>query len=129
LSWSGIKKLRNIGLYQLSKPVWYADRTQFGENKVFDIKAYQDDSLDVKSEVIIPLQASYYEKASCYDRNYDYYTGPVEACMTDRHKLANGTILDFVYTWTSGYPKTAQVGQIPGQPEEISTLTYRNEKQ
>ena len=129
LSWNNINKLRNIGLYQLSKPVWYADRTQFGENKVYDIKAYQDDSLDVKSEVIIPLQASYYETASCYGRNYDYYTGPTEAYMTDCHKLADGTILDFVYTWNSNDPKRAQVRQIPDQPEEMSTLTYRNEKQ
>lgn len=129
LSWSGIKKLRNIGLYQLSKPVWYADRTQFGENKIYDIKAYQDVSLNVKSEVIIPLQASYYEKASCYGRPYEYYTGPVEAYMADRHKLADDTILYFVYTWNNNNPKKAQVGQIPSQPEEISTLTYRNEKQ
>jgi hypothetical protein len=55
LSWSGIQKLRNIGLYQLSKPVWNTDRTPFGENKVYDIKDYQHASLDVKSEVIIPL--------------------------------------------------------------------------
>lgn len=129
LSWSGIKKLRNIGLYQLSKPVWYADRTQFGENKVYDIKAYQDDSLDVKSEVIIPLQASYYEKASCYVRQYEYYTGPVEAYMTDRHKLIDGTILNFVYTWNENDTTKAQVAVIPGQLEEISTLTYRNGKQ
>ena len=129
LSWSGIKKLRNIGLYQLSKPVWNTDRTQFGENKVYDIKAYQDDALDVKSEVIIPLQASYYEKASCYGRNYDYYTGPVEAYMTDRHKLANGTVLSFVYTWNENDATKAQVGAIPDQLEEMSTLTYRNEKQ
>lgn len=129
LSWSGIQKLRNIGLYQLSKPVWNTDRTQFGENKVYDIKDYQHDSLDVKSEVIIPLQASYYETASCYTRSYEYYTGPAEAYMTDCHKLANGTILDFVYTWNSDDPTRAQVDQIPGQSEEISTLTYRNEKQ
>jgi hypothetical protein len=93
--------------------VWYADRTPFGENKVYDIKAYQDDSLDVKSEVIIPLQASYYETASCYTRSYEYYTGPAEAYMTDCHKLANGTILDFVYTWNSDDPTRAQVDQIP----------------
>lgn len=129
LSWSGIQKLRNIGLYQLSKPVWNTDRTQFGENKVYDIKDYQHDSLDVKSEVIIPLQASYYETASCYTRSYEYYTGPAEAYMTDCHKLANGTILDFVYTWDSSDPKRAHVVQIPDQPEEMSTLTYRNEKQ
>jgi hypothetical protein len=49
--------------------------------------------------------------------------------MTDCHKLANGTILDFVYTWNSDDPTRAQVDQIPGQSEEISTLTYRNEKQ
>jgi hypothetical protein len=109
--------------------VWYADRTPFGENKVYDIKAYQDDSLDVKSEVIIPLQASYYEKASCYGQNYDHYTGPVEAYMTDRHKLADGTILNFVYTWNENDATKAQVAAIPGQLEEISTLTYRNEKQ
>lgn len=129
LSWSGIQKLRNIGLYQLSKPVWNTDRTQFGENKVYDIKDYQHDSLDVKSEVIIPLQASYYETALCYTRSYEYYTGPVEAYMTDRHKLADGTILNFVYMWDSNNSKKAQVDQIPTQPEEMSTLTYRNEKQ
>lgn len=129
LSWNNINKLRNIGLYQLSKPVWNTDRTQFGENKVYDIKDYQHASLDVKSEVIIPLQASYYETASCYTRSYEYYTGPTEAYMTDCHKLADGTILDFVYTWNSNDPKRAQVRQIPDQPEEMSTLTYRNEKQ
>ena len=129
LSWSGIQKLRNIGLYQLSKPVWYADRTQFGENKVYDIKDYQHASLDVKSEVIIPLQASYYEKASCYGRDYDYYTGPVEAYMTDCHKLADGPVLSFVYTWNESDATKAQVGAIPDQLEEMSTLIYRNEKQ
>jgi len=129
LSWSGIQKLRNIGLYQLSKPVWYADRTQFGENKVYDIKAYQDDSLDAKSEVIIPLQASYYEKVSCYERNYDYYTGPVEAYMTDRHKLIDGSILNFVYTWNENDATKAPVSTIPNHLEEMSILTYRNEKQ
>jgi hypothetical protein len=93
--------------------VWNTDRTQFGENKVYDIKDYQHASLDVKSEVIIPLQASYYETASCYTRSYEYYTGPTEAYMTDCHKLADGTILDFVYTWNSNDPKRAQVRQIP----------------
>ena len=129
LSWSNINKLRNIGLYQLSKPVWNTDRTQFGENKVYDIKAYQDDALDVKSEVIIPLQASYYEQASCYDRSYEYYTGPTEAYMTDRHKLANGTILNFVYTWDKYDATKAQVDVIPAHLEEMSILTYRNQKQ
>ena len=129
LSWSNINRLRNIGLYQLSKPVWNADRTQFGEDKVYDIKSYQDDSLDVKSEVIIPLQASYYEKAQCYVRNYDYYTGPVEAYMTDRHKLTDGTILNFVYKWNKNDATKAQVAAIPDHLEEMSILTYRNEKQ
>jgi hypothetical protein len=55
LSWNNINKLRNIGLYPLSSPVWNIDKTPFGENKVYDIKDYQHASLDVKSEVIIPL--------------------------------------------------------------------------
>jgi hypothetical protein len=49
--------------------------------------------------------------------------------MTDRHKLADGTILNFVYTWNENDATKAQVAVIPGQLEEISTLTYRNEKQ
>ncbi len=127
LSWSNIEKLRNIGLYQLSKPVWYSDRTQFGENKEYNIIDYQDASLDIASEVIIPLQASYYEEASCYDRPYDYYHGPDEAFMTDRHKLLNGDFLNFVYKWDVNDKNQAQVDEIPDF--DVKPLTYRNEKQ
>jgi hypothetical protein len=37
----------------------------------------------------------------------------VEAYMTDRHKLADGTVLSFVYTWNESDATKAQVDAIP----------------
>ena len=125
ISWSNIQRIRNIGLYQLSKPVRTAEKTIFGADQDYAVVYYQDQSLDVTSEVIIPIQATYYEQASCHDIPYNYYLGPSEACMTDRHKLANGDTLNFIFKWDQNNPKTAQVNAIPDYPEELKTLNYR----
>lgn len=127
--WEDIDKMRNIGLYQLSKPVWVADRSRtFGDGEVYAVIDYQHPDLSETSEVILPLEATYYEEASCYTMEYEYYNGPSEAYMTDRHKLANGDVLSFIYKWDENNTDTAEVSQITDfeTVEGLTTLTYRH---
>ena len=124
ITWSNIEKLRNIGLYRLANPVWTTKREIFGEGSTYTIVDYQDSTLDVTSEVIIPLQASYYEDTECLGESYKYYIGPTDASMTDRHRLANADILKFVYQWDSNNATETSIGVIPNYNLN-NKLTYR----
>ena len=83
IEWKNIQKLQGIGLFRVTRPVIFNDGTGFDSGDQIRLMYYQHPDL---REIILPLEATYYEHVNCLDKEYDYYRG-VSSLDTVNHHI------------------------------------------
>jgi len=98
---------------------------------------YQAPEFKESSELILPLEATYYEKAQCLGEEYDFYPGMTSVKSINKHVCEGGFNYEtkdpnhfvitgdwqsFIYKYDSSSPKITTIPKIGGLNEK---LTYR----
>lgn len=82
IEWKNIQKLQGIGLFRITRPVIFNDGTGFNSGDQIRLMYYQHPDL---REIILPLEATYYEHVNCLDKEYDYYRGVSSLDAVNHH--------------------------------------------
>lgn len=84
IEWKNIEKLKGIGIFRVTKPITFSDGSAFDDKNEVRVMYYQHPDL---RDIILPLEATYYEQAECLGKTYDYYPGMQSLYATNRHPL------------------------------------------
>lgn len=92
MEWKYVQKLQGIGIFRVTKPVVFNNGDWFDEGNDIRIMYYQHPDL---REIILPLEATYQESASCLDKEYAYYPGMQSLSSINHHINMNAIDVKF----------------------------------
>lgn len=120
ISWSDIEKLQHIGLYKIIDDVFMKDGSNFNESSAIEVKYYQSDEFLEDTEMILPLEATYFEDVKCLGESFNYYPGVSDGYYCNRHAALADIDLtanpcpvtqfkSFIYTYDAATDSTTAV--------------------
>lgn len=135
ISWTNIEKLQHIGLYKIIDDVLMSDGSNFNERSTIEVKYYQSDEFLEDTEMILPLEATYFEDVKCLGESFNYYPGVSDGYYCNKHAALADIDLSaspscpvtqfksFVYTYDATTDSTTAV--LPSLGGVNNKLTYR----
>ena len=89
MGWENLDRLQNIGMYRVLEDVLTTDGGMFGDGDTVQVKYYQSDEFIEDSEMILQLEATYFEDAKCLGQEFRYYPGLSDCSHCNKHILIN----------------------------------------
>ena len=137
MGWENLDRLQNIGMYRVLEDVLTTDGGMFGDGDTVQVKYYQSDEFIEDSEMILQLEATYFEDAKCLGKEFRYYPGLSDCSHCNKHVLINDATKtsdtnnmftvskyqSFIYKYDASNPLQTVIPQIEGL--KGNTLTYR----
>jgi hypothetical protein len=76
-------------MYRILEDIIMADGKIFGESESIQVKYYQSSDFIEDTEVVLPLEATYFENVVCLGKPFVYYPGLSNCSHCNRHVLTN----------------------------------------
>ena len=123
MGWENLDRLQNIGMYRILEDVLTTDGGMFGDGDAVQVKYYQSNEFIEDSEMILQLEATYFEDVECLGKEFRYYPGLSDCSHCNKHVLTSdvtktsdtnnlftvSNYQSFIYKYDASNPLTAVV--------------------